>query len=117
MSAQDHLKIASAEMMKASNQVRQEISDLRGEVGKLQKNVEQDVAQLTIMLQTREQEVKATDDSGHRSQSQTHINTLVRQIADRRNQLKLDQQRIQESIREKESLISSFDQQARSLQP
>ena len=117
MSTHDHLKIASTEMMKAASLVRQEIADLRGDVGKLQKHVEQNVAQLTVELQAREKEVRESGDPSLRSEGQNLINVLVRQIADSRSQLKLDEQRIQDAIKEKESLISNFDQQARSLQP
>lgn len=117
MTIQDHLKIASSEMMKAANAVRQEINDLRSEEANLQKLINKDIALLTTQLQMREQEVKSTDDTTYKAQGQTVIDNIVRQIADAKNQLGKDQQRIRDMIREKESLISNIDQQAKTIQP
>lgn len=116
MAVQDHLKIASAELMKAAELVRQEIADLRNEENNLQKSVEDNISRLTYQIHSREQEVKLNDDPSARAQGQTVINTLLRQIADARSQLKKDQQRIQDAIRQKETVITSINQQAKSLQ-
>jgi hypothetical protein len=116
MAINDHLKIASAEIMKAVELLKQEITDLRGQDANLQKVVNRDIALLTSQLQMREQEVKSAGDSNIQSQSQAAINLLIRQIADAKSQLGKDQKRIQDLIREKESLINSYNQQAKSIQ-
>jgi hypothetical protein len=117
MALEDHLKIASTELMKAADLLKQDISNLKSEEADLQKLVNQDIARITAQLQLREKEVQATGDVSLRSQGQTVINTLVRQIADARSQLDRDRQRIQDVIREKENLINVFNQQAKSILP
>jgi hypothetical protein len=117
MALEDHLKIASTELMKAADLLKQDISNLKSEEADLQKLVNQDIARITAQLQLREKEVQATGDVSLRSQGQTVINNLVRQIADARSQLDRDRQRIQDVIREKENLINVFNQQAKSILP
>lgn len=117
MAMQDHLKIASSEMMKAANAARQEINDLRSEEAELQKRISQDIARITAQVALREKEAKINDDPSIRSENQVYINQLVRQIADAKNQLGKDQQRIRDAIRAKESLVTNIDQQAKNIQP
>jgi hypothetical protein len=117
MALEDHLKIASTELMKAADLLKQDINNLKSEEADLQKLVNQDIARITAQLQLREKEVQATGDVSLRSQGQTVINNLVRQIADARSQLDRDRQRIQDVIREKENLINVFNQQAKSILP
>lgn len=115
MPLQDHLKIASSELMKAANLAKQEIDALRSEEANLQRMISEDISRLTQQLQMREQEVKANDNPGIRSQGQNAINNLTKQIAEAKNQLNQDRQRIQDAIREKESIIGTLNQQARSI--
>lgn len=117
MALEDHLKIASSELMKAAELMKQEISNLKSEEADLQKMVNQDIARITAQIQLREKEIQTTGDESLRSQGQTVINTLTRQIAEARSQLGRDQQRIQDVIREKENLINVFNQQAKSILP
>jgi chromosome segregation ATPase len=117
MALEDHLKIASTELMKAADLLKQEINNLKSEEADLQKLVNQDIARITTQLQLREKEVQTTGDVSRRSQGQTVINNLVKQIADARSQLSRDQDRIQGAIREKENLINVLNQQAKSLLP
>ncbi len=115
MSLQDHLKIASSELMKAADLAKQEINSLRNDESNLEKKISQDISRLTQQIQHREQEVQANDDPTLRSQGQTAINYLVRQVADAKNQLNQEKQLIQDAIRERENIASTLNQQAKSI--
>ena len=117
MALQDHMKIAAAELAKASTLAKQEANQLRSQSADLQKNVNLQVARLSQQMKLHEQEINNTDDPTRRSQARSAITSLQRQIADSNSQLKKDLQRIQDTIRQKEDLIDSLEQQSRSVSP
>ena len=116
MAVQDHLKVASAELAKASSLVRQQIDQLRAEESKLQQSVDKQTALLSSEIQLRQKEINNTDDSHRQAQARSTVLSLQRQIAETRSQLGTDLKRIQDSIREKEQTINALNQQARAVQ-
>lgn len=115
MSANDHLKIASSELAKASNVVRQEIDQLRDESARLQQSADEQIVRMTDEMKIHETEAGRSEDPSLQAHARSAISTLQRHMAERKAQLSTEQKKLQQTIKEKERLISDLDQQAKSI--
>lgn len=117
MSAQDHLKRASAEIAKASVLVKQEADDLRKNDKELTKNSEASLASMTILMRQHESEMQQVDDPAYKSRNQSAITNLQRQMREQRQQAARERKEIEEAVRAREQLASQLEQQAKNIQP
>ena len=117
MPVQDHLKIAAAELMKASELLKTEISQLRSEGAQQRKTIELQIAALTDRAGLVQKEAQQSSDTKITSQNQTELSLIQRQISDKQSELREDENRINNDIREKESFLSTLDSWARNISP
>lgn len=117
MSVSDHMRAASAELLKAADLVKIEIDDLRKQETQSRHDVENTISQLTIQLQHTEHDFRSSDDTQQRSSLQSTVALLQKQIADKQSELREMERTIQNSIDEKNRMVSQLESQARSINP
>ena len=117
MSAQDHLKIAAAEMQKAVESLKLEISQLRNDETQVKQTVALQITQLTDQIRLTEQQINGSDDPTHTQQLRGAVRLLQTQINDKKHEMEDQIRRISDMIRQKESVANSLLQQARSVSP
>lgn len=116
MPVNDHLKIASAEIMKAAELLRQEIGDLRHDADNLRQTIDRHVAQMMDEVRMREQEM-SRGDGVDAPNIQSTIRGLQTQIAVKKKEHDDEQRRIEDMVRQKQGLITQLESQARSVSP
>lgn len=117
MPASDHLKIASAELIKATELLRREIDDLRSEATNLARMMEQHISRLMQERQMHEQESKSQGESTDQNRLQSFIRDIEAQIAYKKSQHADDLRRIEDMVREKQKQITHIESQSRNIAP
>lgn len=117
MATDDHLKYAATEISKASDAVKQEIDVLRNQDNEMQKAMATQLTALKSEMDVMNKQVDSAQDSHTQAQARTMLTNVQRQMDKRQDEMKREQKRIQDTIKEKEALMNSLDQQYRSVKP
>jgi len=117
MPANDHLRIASSELIKATELLRREIDDLRSEATNLGRMVEQHISRLLSELQMHDQEAKKQGANIDQNRLQSTMRDIENQIAYKKSQHGDDLKRIEDIVREKQKQITHIEAQARNIAP
>ena len=115
MSVSDHIRIASTELMKAADLVKQEMNDLRRQKSDVQRDLENQIADEMRQMKQLEAIRRSTSDPQQTTQTQTTITKMQALIAQQQSELKTHQQNIENTLQEKSSLVSNLEVQARSI--
>jgi TATA-binding protein-associated factor Taf7 len=117
MSVSDHLKQASAELVKAAELVKVEIDDLRKQETQSRHDIENYISQLIVQIQHHEREQRRVDNPQLSAQHQATLARLQKELADKRTELVEMQRNIQNAIQQKSSMVSGLESQASSIRP
>ncbi|HTE21763.1 MAG TPA: hypothetical protein VK674_01850 [Candidatus Limnocylindria bacterium] len=117
MAVSDHLKIASTELLKAADLVKQEIESLRREAAQTGYIINNRVSDLRRQVQSREHELRLSNGAGHAPQLYSLIQRMQSEIGQKRAEMRNQQVRIETMIRAKQSLVSELESKARTIMP
>ncbi len=115
MAVSDHMRIASAELRRAAELLKQEIENLRNEETNVNRSINDRVAFLLRQQQQYEHDLRVTNDPAQSSQLHSVIQRINLEIAQKRSEVRSHQERIQSMIRDKQRQIGSLESQARMI--
>lgn len=115
MAVIDHLRVASAELVKAAELVKQEIESLRTEETRRGQDLRNRIAELTRQLHSRESDLHRVDDPNQRAQIQQQIRSIELEIAQRRAEEAEMQRQVESAIRAKQGQVTKLESQSRGL--
>lgn len=115
MAVSDHIKIASAELMKAADLVKVEIESLRRQETDTRIELEGGIAERLRQIQHLEYESRHSDNPQQRAGAQTAIAQLQSDVARMRAQLREQQRNIENAINQKRGMVNGLESQARAM--
>jgi hypothetical protein len=117
MAASDHLKNASAEILKAAEAVKIEIDNLRKQETQSRRDIENYISQLVLQIQQHQGEQRRADDPALSANHQAAVTRLQKELADKRTELSQMQRNIETAIQQKSGMVSGLESQANSIKP
>jgi len=112
----DHLRIASTELLKAADLVKQDIEHLRREGSDIGRSINNQVSDLAKQARYHENELRGIG-SGQASQIHAIIQRIQQDIARKRSDIRTHQTRIDAMIRERQNLVNELESKARTVMP
>lgn len=117
MAVVDHIRIASAELRKAAELVKQEIDDLRTDEAQSKRDIDSQIADLAQRMRMLETDLRRSDNSNQRAQLQQAIAGTGLQIARLRSKETAMIRDMENAIRAKRGQVNRLESQSRSLAP
>lgn len=115
MAVSDHLKIASAELMKAADMIKIEIDDLRKQEANVVLDLDNKIAEHLRRIQRFEYELHHSDNPGQSMQAKSTISRMQTEVARMRYEIRESQRNIENAIRQKSGMVSGLESQARAI--
>jgi hypothetical protein len=117
MAVIDHIKIASAELLRAADLVKVEIENLRRQQTNMVRELDNRIADHLRQIRHFEHEFYQNNDPRQRSQVQVMIQRMQREVAEMRAEIRRQQQNLSNAIQQKTGMVSGLQSQARAILP